>query len=82
MICAFSQQCRDCSHFERLKEVTWWATVTPGLELRFSPSQGHRQKSAQKRQLKGWESVPKEGSLAGGETYNVPLKEKKKKRCF
>lgn len=68
--------------YERLKEVPWRATVTPGLELRFSASQGHRQKSAHKRQLKSRESVPKEGSLAGGETYNVTLKGEKKKKAL
>lgn len=59
-------------------------SFTPGLELRLSPSQGHRQKSAHKCQLKGRESVPKEGSLAAGGTYNVTLKGKKKKKrhCF
>lgn len=66
--------------YERLKEVTWWAPVT-GLELRFSPSQGHRQKLAHKRQLKGRESMPKEGSLAGGGNLQCYFKggEKKKK---
>lgn len=66
--------------YERLKEVTWWAPVTPGLELRFSPSQGHRQKLAHKRQLKGRESMPKEGSLAGGGNLQCYFKGGKKKK--
>lgn len=40
-------------------------------------SQGHRQKSAHKWLLGGRKSVPKEGHLAEGETYNVNFKKKK-----
>lgn len=39
-------------------------------------SQGHRQKSAHKWLLGGRKSVPKEGHLAEGETYNVNFKKK------